>query len=141
MLKRPTDEMLGRLKESPDINAYLKENEDYMINGDIAQYLQDLIHEKNLVKARVLKRAEINENYGYQIFMGARNPSRNTLIQLCIGMELGLDETQSALKFAGYAPLYAKSRRDSVIISGILQGSPVFEINNSLYDFGEDTLS
>lgn len=141
MLKKPTDEMLGRLKESSDINAYLKENEDYMINGDIAQYLRDIIQEKKLVKAKVLKRAEINENYGYQIFMGARNPSRNTLIQLCIGMELELEETQSALKFANYAPLYAKSRRDSVIISGILQHSSVFEINNLLYDFGEETLS
>lgn len=141
MLKKPTDELLGRLKESADINVYLKENEAYMIDGDIAQYLRELIKEKKLVKAKVLKRAEINENYGYQIFMGARKPSRNTLIQLCIGMQLDLEETQSALKFANYAPLYAKSKRDSVILSGLLQHQTVFEINNSLYDLREETLS
>lgn len=141
MLKKPTDELLGQLKDNADINSYIKENEKYFVNDSISDHLNSIITNNNLVKAKVLKRAEINENYGYQIFMGARKPSRNTLIQICIGMELSFEDTQSVLKFAGFAPLYAKSKRDSIIISGILGNSTVFDINNQLYDLGEETLS
>ena len=56
MLKKPTDELLGRLKESADINEYLKENEAYMIDGDIAQYLRELIKEKKLFALEVGKK-------------------------------------------------------------------------------------
>lgn len=141
MLKKTTDELLGQLKDNTDINSYIRENEKYFIDDSISEHLNSIINNNNLVKAKVLKRAEINEIYGYQIFMGARKPSRNTLIQLCIGMELSFDETQSVLKSAGFAPLYAKSKRDSIIISGILNNNAVFEINNQLYDLDEETLS
>lgn len=141
MLNKPTDELLGRLKTDSNIDSYIKENEQYFVDGNIAAYLNDIVASKKAVKSKALKRAEINENYGYQIFMGSRKPSRNVLIQLCIGLELDLDETQSALKFAGFAPLYPKKKRDSIIISGILESKTVFEINNILFDFDEEPLA
>ena len=99
-----------------------------------------IVKEKKIVKSKALKRAEINEIYGYQIFSGKRIPSRDKLIALCIGMELDLEETQSVLKCSGFAQLYPKSKRDSIIISGIEKGQSVFEINGLLYEYKEDLI-
>ncbi len=69
MLKKTTDELLGQLKDNTDINSYIRENEKYFIDDSISEHLNSIINNNNLVKAKVLKRAEINEIYGYQIFM------------------------------------------------------------------------
>ena len=84
--------------------------------------------------------AEINDIYGYQLFAGSRKPSRDKLIALCIGMSLTLDRTQALLKATGFAPLYAKNKRDSILIFGIQNNQTVLEINTALYDHAEPTL-
>ena len=57
-------------------------------------------------------------------------------IQICIGMHMNLDETQTALKIAKYAPLYPKDERDSIILFGIEKKQSLVEINTALYDHG-----
>ena len=51
---------------------------------NIADYLYDVFKEKCLVKSQVFRKAEVDEIFGYQIFSGRKNPSRNTLIAICI---------------------------------------------------------
>ena len=87
-----------------------------------------------------IKNAEISEIFGFQVLSGTRNPSRNTLLSLCIAMKMTLDEVQATLKIAEFAPLYPKSKRDSIIILGITNGKNVCQINNELYDNDEETL-
>ena len=78
---------------------------------------------------------------GYQIFSGTHNPSRDSLVSVCIAMTLDIEETQELLRVAQFAPLYPKNIRDSIIINGIATKKSVAEINESLYDNGEDTLN
>ena len=78
---------------------------------------------------------------GYQIFSGVRNPSRDSLISICIAMELSINETQEILKVASFAELYPKSKRDSIIINGISNQKSVAQINEILYDNREATLN
>lgn len=141
MERKPTDELLKQLNNCNNIDEYFKDNEDYLINTTIAEYLYDIFNEKCLVKSRVFKKAEIDEIYGYQIFGGRKNPSRNTLLAICIGARFTLNEIQAALKIAGFAPLYAKNKRDSIIIYGINSEKAVCEINEMLYEKDEDTLN
>ena len=89
----------------------------------------------------MFRKAEIDEIYGYQIFSGKKNPSRNTLIAICIGARFTINEIQTALKIAGYATLYSKMKRDSIIIFGINNSKEVCEINEMLFDQNEDTLN
>lgn len=126
--------------KSNNLDKYLRDNQSYLIDLSIQDFLNKYIKEKNLVKSQILKNAEMNEIYGYQIFSGSRTPSRDKLLALCIGMGMTLEETQGALKIAGFASLYPKSKRDSIIIHGINQGNTIIEINNLLYDNGEKTL-
>lgn len=140
MKKRSTDELMKILESSDTINQYLTENRDFLISCSLSEYLNRLLTEKRLLKSAVIRQAELNEIYGYQLFSGTRVPSRDKLLALCIGMTLNLEETQQTLKIAGFAPLYPKNKRDSIIIMGIQNCHSICKINESLYDFGEFTL-
>jgi hypothetical protein len=141
-LKKPsTDELMKTLQSSNNIEQYMKENSEYLIDSSLSEYLNKLIKEKQLVKSTVIKKSELNEIYGYQIFSGTRMPSRDKLICLCIGMGLDLEETQQTLELTGLAPLYPKNKRDSIMIFEIQKQQNVCEINEVLYNSGENTLN
>ena len=136
-----TSELLKTLNSCNNIDSYFKENSQYILDTNISQYLYNVFAEKCLIKSRVFKKAEIDEIFGYKIFSGKKNPSRNTLIAICIGAGFTLNETQTALKIAGYATLYPKNKRDCIIIFGINHQKTVCDINEELYDLGENTLN
>jgi hypothetical protein len=140
MQNKPTGDLLKDLKVSDDPVKFINENKQYMIDSDLGEHLKSMLAEKDMKKSDVLKRAEINEIYGYQLFAGTRKPSRDKLISLCSGMQLTLEQTQQLLKYAGLAPLYPKNERDCIIITGISSNAPVYKINEMLFDNKFNTL-
>ena len=138
---KSTKELMDELMKSHNIGCYLKANSKYMISDELPAYLSNILERKGLVKSAVIKKSELSEVMGYQIFSGVRKPSRDSLICICTAMGLNLDETQSLLKIAQFAQLYPKNKRDSIIIKGILTNQTVIQINEYLYDSGEDTLN
>lgn len=141
MKKKSTHELLNDLFKAHNIEQYIKVNEEYLIDTSLSDMLNMLAEEKGLTKSEVIRRADINEIYGFQIFSATRKPSRDKLICLCIGLVLTFDETQQFLKLAGFAPLYPKNKRDSIILYGIKKEHSIFQINEALYDQGEKTLN
>ena len=131
---KTTDELFNILKNE-SINSYLKNNENELINNPICKYLNMLIDEKNLVKADMIKKSNIQINYAYQILSGLKFPSRDKLIALCFGAELNIDETQTLLKYSGYAPLYPRNKRDSIIISSLKSHASVIDCNILLDEY------
>ncbi|MBQ7971699.1 MAG: hypothetical protein IJ294_05065 [Clostridia bacterium] len=140
MVKKKTNDLMKNLSSDQNLDRYLKENEGELISEEISTYLNQLVAARGLKKTQILKDAEMNEIYGYQIFAGSRKPSRDKLICLCVGMGLSLEELNQALKYAGELPLYPRSARDSVLIAGILRGDRVMKLNQALYDYGFETL-
>lgn len=140
LLKKPTDDLMNEINQSNSIDKYLKDNSDYMVDKELSQILEDLLEKKDMKKSLIIKKAEISEVYGYQIFSGVKRPLRDKLLSICIAMELNLEETQEVLKHGSFALLYPKNKRDSIIIFGIDNKMSVCEINNLLYDKNEDTL-
>ena len=118
----------------------MKDNDEYIIDQSISKYLCDIIESKNLSKSDIIKKSDINEIYGYQIFSGKRTPSRNKLLCICIGADFSLEETNETLKVAGFSPLFPKIKRDSIIIFGIQNQHQIWEINESLYNHQLQTL-
>ena len=55
-------------------------------------------------------------------------------------MHLTLDEIHALLCSTGYADLYAKNKRDSILIFGITKELSLIEINELLYELGEDVI-
>ena len=138
-LKRTTD-LMNELNNTPHIDQYLKDNEEYLIDQSFSKYLCFVIEEKALSKADIIRKSDINEIYAYQIFSGKRTPSRNKLLRICVGAEFSLEETNEILKVAGFSPLFPKIKRDSIIIFGIQNSYSILQINEELYSHQETTI-
>jgi len=129
------------LSGADSIDSYMEDNNCFLVEGELSNHINLICSEKGLIKANIIKRAEMNEIYAYQIFSGKRMPSRDKLLCLCLGMELNFSEANKLLKSVGYAPLYPKNKRDSIILFGFEKGQRVMTINENLYDNGEKTLN
>lgn len=141
-MQKSTTELLNELKNFDSFKEYEKINKNSMINKTLSQYLCDLLKEKHLKKSDVIRKGELNESYAYQMFSGVKStPSKDKLICLSIGMDLSVDETNSLLKLAGLSPLYPRIKRDSIIIINMNNKKSVVEINEELYNEGEETLN
>lgn len=141
-MQKSTTELLNELKNFDSFKEYEKINKNSMINKTLSQYLCDLLEEKHLKKSDVIRKGELNESYAYQMFSGVKStPSKDKLICLSIGMDLSVDETNSLLKLAGLSPLYPRIKRDSIIIINMKNKKSVVEINEELYNEGEETLN
>lgn len=114
--KKSTDELMKQLSSTSNIDSYLSNNSDNLINSTFIDKLEERMEQHQLSKAQVLKNADINQIYGYQIFAGQKKPSRDKILALCTGAQLSVDETNEILKIAGEAALYPKNKRDSIII-------------------------
>lgn len=114
MSERLTEELLHELIDAPSIDGFLDAHP--LGHRSLSEYLGELLEEKHLKRAEVVRMANLNETFGYQIFTGARNPSRDKVLQIAFAMALSLRETNRALEAAGVSALYSKDRRDAIII-------------------------
>ena len=138
-LKKDTSEILKELEGFSDFKSFYEENGEQLAEVALCDYLEALLLKKGLNKAEVITKSELSEVYAYQIFSGIKkSPSRGKL--LCFGMELSLDETQEMLKKTGFAPLYAKTPFDCVVIYGLCKGMSVVGVNELLYEYGQELL-
>lgn len=103
--------------------------------------LSSCCRKRGLERSRVVRMADLNETFGYQIFTGARHPSRNKVLQIAFAMALTLKETNRALTAAGVSVLNCKDRRDAIVIFCIDRGCSLQKVNEELYRFGEETVS
>ena len=134
-----TEELLNKIKESSDIEAFVRENEPSFLNVKPEEYLNRLMAEKGLRVAEVAARSGQGD-YVYKVFSGRRKASRDVLIAICFGMGLSLDEAQTLLRVSSFARLDPRNRRDSVIIYGLCRGVEIDEVNDILFELGESTL-
>ena len=133
-----TDELLDELLSAPDPQTFAHARNIGV--RSMSNYLQQLLDEKSLVRAEVIRRAGLNETFGYQIFMGQRGASRNKVLQLAFAMKLTLKEADRLLQAAGVNELYCKNRRDAIIIFCLDRGYDLQKTDEELYRFGEDTI-
>lgn len=140
MENKTTDDLSQALMSEPDIDSYLRENQPFFAGQSIAELLA-LYHERtSLSKAALARKAGMSEVYLHQVFAGRRNPSRDRLLCLCVGLETSLEEAQRLLKLASYAPLYPRLKRDAIISYGIVHHMALGEINDKLFAENEKTL-
>ena len=69
--KKLTDELLNELLDAPNIDGYIKEHD--FVAPSLSDYLQQLLQEKGLERSRVVRMADLNETFGYQIFRFAQS--------------------------------------------------------------------
>lgn len=138
-MKEPlTEELLQELLSASEIRVYADRHR--LPARSLSGYLQQLLEEKGLERAGVVRAAGLNETFGYQIFMGQRGASRNKVLQLAFAMECTLREANRLLQAAGANELYCKNRRDAIIIFCLDRGYGLQKTDEELYRFNEDTI-
>lgn len=141
MTDKTTGELQQELMEQPNIKAYLSENQSCFHETRTAELLEALRVRYGLPKSELARRAGMSDVYLYQVLGGRRNPSRDRLLSLCVGLGASLEETNQLLKQAAYAQLYPRLRRDAIIIHGLTHGHELSRINDTLFAENEKTLS
>lgn len=137
--ERLTEEVLQDLLDAPSLDEFIDAHEFPAVT--LPEFLERMLEKKGLKRSRVVRMADLNETFGYQIFTGVRNPSRDKVLQIAFAMALSLRETNRALMAAGASSLDPKCRRDAIIIFCIDQGCSLQKVNEELYRLGEDTVS
>ena len=64
--KKLTEELLNELLDAPNIDGYIREHD--FAAPSLSDYLKQLLQEKGLERSRVVRMADLNETFGYQIF-------------------------------------------------------------------------
>lgn len=139
-MKKDTSDLRDELLSQPHLDEYLKENGDQFVSWGLTEQLLRLFDEKGVTKTAVARNGGMSEVYLYQVLSGRRNPSRDRLLCICFGLETSLEETQQLLKRAGFAPLYPRLKRDAIILHGIIHGTSLAAVNDSLFEENEGTL-
>ncbi len=91
-----------------------------------ADYINTLLKRYNLKKHDIFIRADIPDRYGYKILSQQKHTiKRDIILRICLAMKISLDEINRCLTLYGANNLYAKSKRDALLISCI---------NHNIYD-------
>lgn len=131
-----TDKLLKELKKAKDLDAFLEAHAEVVSELSLPDYLAQLLEQKKMSRAEVIAATGLSSAYGYQIFSGERSPSRETIIQLGIGLKLNDEEMQQLLVRAKQAALYPRDRRDCVILYACRNGMDFQKVNEMLFERG-----
>lgn len=126
--------------DAPDLNRFLDENRENFNSTSVADSLNQMILKQRISKSALARQSGMSEVYLHQVFSGRRTPSRTRLLCMCFGLQATVEEAQELLKQCGYAPLYPKNRRDAILLYGLSHKETLFQINDTLFDEGEETL-
>lgn len=116
---------------TPDEVAEIMKREK-IIFPTISSVLNEMMGAKGLNMEDVAGRADIDPATIYRFMSKKRNPSRNALIRIAMGMELSLEETQILLKSGNCAALSASRERDLEIMNGIIKKKYYIDVNEAL---------
>lgn len=135
-LETSTASVKDDLKNADSFSDFLKKNEENMLMQSLSEHLMNLLNQKNLRIADVVRDSGLDKAYVYQIFGGMKKPSRDKLIAVAFGMHLNEEDTQRLLKIAGHSELYPKIARDALILFSIQHGKSIWQTDEALYDYG-----
>lgn len=142
MSKKSTDELLKLIEKEQSLSKYLGENHDEFEQTALHLELERLLCKSKKSKAEIIRLSNLDKTYVYQIFDGSRpNPSRNKLLALCLAIGVDLHEAQLVLRLGHSEQLHPRNMRDSVIIYAVNHKTDVLNLNQILYDMGNEILS
>lgn len=116
-MQKDTEELNHELAEAEGVEGFLEDNRENFREYTLSEYLSLLMEEKQMTKAEVIIKSQLEQIYAYHIFAGRKkNPARNKILALALALELTPEEAQRLLYYAGCERLYVRSPWDSVIL-------------------------
>ncbi len=141
-MRKNTSELLNEITASKSMDNWETTHADALIDEmTLAEYLEKLLKEHGIKKNEIIKRSNLDQTYGYQIFQGTKkNPSREKLLRLALAFPLSVDETKRLLYYGGAETLYPRVPRDAYLMFAIHNRFSVIETDDYLDTHGEKTL-
>lgn len=139
-MKKDTEKLLNQLDGNKSFTEILNENKDSFSYKSIGEYILDEIQKQNTTKAKIIRQSGINKRFFFHITSDKKRPSRRYIIRIFIALHLELKDVQWYLKACDYPQLYAREKRDAVIIYSINHKISVQECNTMLNKVGLENL-
>lgn len=139
-VEKTTDELyneLTTLKEE-NIGQWLQEREEQTIT--FGQYLEQLCQKYKLSPSKVGEEAGISKQHISNTKNGIKTLSRNNVVKIGVNLGATKEEIDKLLKCAGHKELYPKRNWDCIVLYGLHHKLSVDEIDELLFDNGEDDL-
>ena len=92
-----------------------------------------LIKALRVKRSDVIRKAELNPTFAYQIFSGERHAKRDKFIHLAFGLELYVNLTSEFIERGGTNALDPRNRRDVAIAFCRSRNMTVAECDKTLY--------
>ena len=137
----PMEDMLDKVNT---FEEFEKRFSDEFLNEDTqtGEYLGKLLDRYQKNSATISELACLERSYvGKIVRCEKKNPSRDTLIAICLAIGTTVDEVQHLLKYAGYNPLYVRRKRDVIIWFGFMKGYNIPKVDIELQKHGFKTFN
>ncbi len=134
---RTTQELEQEIRTCHDFAAL--SGEDFAL-PPLSEYLSELLDARGFTVREIIRICNLDRSYGYQLFNGTRQPSRNILLTMALALHLSEDETQRLLKIGGRQPLYARNRWDAAVLYALTHDLGLERADELLRSLGEEAL-
>lgn len=135
-----TQEMDSILEVCPDLDAALDQLADHMDAPSFPAYLAQRMEERGITPQQLGVLALLSRSFTYQICSGNRAPSRDMVLRLAIALKLSVEETQRMLLLSKRGALYARVRRDAILIFCLSRHLSLYDADEMLLNQLEQPL-
>ena len=108
-------QVLQKIDRADALEEYISDSADQE-PVSFADYFRALPSVQQFPNAELIRRSGIERTYFYQLINGTRKPGRDKVILLGLAAGLTVKEVQRALEMNHLGILYARNRRDSILI-------------------------
>jgi hypothetical protein len=139
-MKQSTEQLTNEIIMTPDMEEWQERRNDAIVEMSLSEYLQQMLFQYHATKKEIILRSDLDTTYGYQIFQGRKNPSRDVLLKIAFGFSLSLEDTKHLLYYGNASTLYPRVKRDAYIMYALHRGFSLLQTNQYLFEHGENTL-
>lgn len=107
---------------------------------DLSAWARDRMATAGVPRNDAIHRSRLNQTFAYQILAGTRHASRDKLLQLAFGMQLGIRDASELLERGGLCRLRPDCRRDLIVAYALHHGLGVEQCDDLLWEHGERTI-
>lgn len=111
-----TSELEQRLESAEEFDEELINDNSC---PELCAMITGYMDEKGITRTKLIRRLNLDGNYGYQLLSGTRNPRRDYLIQMGLLPGLDIEEFQRLLKTAKKKPQYVRDAFDAMVFFAV----------------------
>lgn len=137
-MSKNTTELINELeqaKSTKEFAEFLKCNDAEIRRESFGDNVLRLCARYEMTASSLQLQIAVSKSQFYSLLNGTRNPSKETVLKIALGLKITQSETNDLLKLSGYCPLDPKNKEDAIIIFGIENKKEVEKIDELLKEY------